>query len=65
MEVVVDYGAELDFGVAKVGAARWVGSGVHGFVESGVGSDGFVFESCKAGEYDSGVVESVFGICVF
>ncbi len=26
---------------------------VDGFVDSGVGSDGFVFEACEPGEYDS------------
>ncbi len=63
VEVVVDYGAELDFGVAHLGAGRGVGSGVHGFVESGVGSDGFVFVACESGQEDSRVVESVFGVC--
>ena len=64
-EIVVDYGAELDFGVAKVVVARGVHSGVHSFVESGVGSnDTGVLAAYEAGEYDSRGVESVFGVFV-
>ena len=65
MEVVVDYGADLDLGVANGVAGRGVGSGVHGFVDSGVQSDGFVFEVGKAAEYDFGVGSGIVGVCVF
>ena len=46
VEVGVDYGAELDFCFANVGAARWGRSGVYGFVYSRVGCDGSVFVAC-------------------
>ncbi len=64
VEVVVDYGAELDFGVAKVVVTRGVHSGEHSFVESGVSSNDGVLAAYEAGEYDSCGVESVFGVFV-
>ncbi len=65
VEVIVDYGAELDFSFAKVVAARGVHSGVYRGVESGVGSNDGVLAAYEAGEYDSCGVESVFGVFVF
>jgi len=68
LEVVVDYGSELDFRVANWGAG-WVGhgggdSGVESDVESGVVRTGIAFVVCQAGEYDSCVGERVFGVFV-
>ena len=65
VEVVVDYGAEQDFGLAEVVAAWGVHGGVQSFVDSGVAIEGFVFEVCKACYYDRPIADIYFGVFVF
>ncbi len=65
VEVVVDYGAELDFGVGNVVGDRVAAIAVDGGVDSGVVGTGIAFVLYKACEYDLGVGERVFRICVF